>query len=81
MTSVRFVPTDKEKAEIDKTEQLNLEDITTESQSNGLFDSLDPDDGMFLFDICIPMQQFGTIVLINILSYFHGLQNLCWTFL
>lgn len=57
MTSVRFVPTDKEKAEIDKTEQLNLEDIANESQSNGLFDSLDPDDGMFLFDIYIPMQQ------------------------
>lgn len=52
MTSVRFVPTDKEKAEIDKTEQLNLEDIVNENQSNGLFDNLDPEDGMFLFDIC-----------------------------
>ena len=45
MVTVRFESTEKEKSDTDKTEQLNLEDLVNENQSNGLFDNLDPEDG------------------------------------
>jgi hypothetical protein len=45
MVTVRFGSTEKEKADTDKTEQLNLEDLVNENRSNGLFDNLDPEDG------------------------------------